>query len=55
MFTKQEKMLFKAQNSDHLRVKKEQEVENAVKKSINSLEFLPIAQLKKDEKPDQFN
>ena len=44
MFTKQEKLLFKSQSSDHLRLKKKEEkVENGLNKSTSSLEFLPIA------------
>ena len=55
MFTKQEKLLFKSQSSDHLRVKnKKEKVENGLDQSNSSLEFLPIAQLKKDEIPSQF-
>jgi hypothetical protein len=55
MFTKQEKLLFKSQSSDHLRVRKEaKESKDGLNKSTSSLKFLPIAQLKKDEIPGQF-
>ena len=52
MFTKQEKLLFKSQSSDHLKVHNEEKETN---KSANSLKFLPIAQFKKGEIPDKLN
>ena len=52
MFTKQEKLLFKSQSSDHLRVHKEGE---ETEKSVSSLKFLPIAQFKKGEVPEKLN
>jgi hypothetical protein len=47
MFSKQEKLLFQSQSSDHLRIKKKEEnaeIENGPIKKCKSLQFLPIVQ-----------